>query len=218
LLNRQSKTYLYDTNITMSEIIEIIEPFNRLLESIDACTLCTDILPYPPKPIVNIGRNSQILIIGQAPGLIAHETNQPWNDKSGDRLRQWLCIDRDTFYNTHYLSLIPMGFCFPGYKNKADAPPTKACAPQWHAQVRAQVNPTCTLLVGRYAQQYYAGTEPTLTQAIKSQPLKSDNTWVLPHPSGRNNRWLTKNPWFESSILPLIQEAVSLAISGKKTN
>ncbi|WP_377923154.1 uracil-DNA glycosylase family protein [Alteromonas sediminis] len=187
---------------------------------ISRCTLCSAELPFDPRPILALHSQSRLLIVGQAPGLKAHETNKPWNDASGARLRSWLCIDEDTFYYPRHVALLPMGFCFPGYKNNADAPPMKVCAQTWHNKVLSRINPLCTVIVGRFAQRYYANESSTLTQAIKEQPLRHRNTWVMPHPSGRNNRWLAKNSWFTSEVLPDIQRAVaqSLLVVGEEAN
>lgn len=182
--------------------------FRELVDEIHNCKLCQQYLPFESKPIISLGKSCKLLIIGQAPGKIAHETNMPWNDKSGERLRRWLCIDSDTFYDQKQVSLLPMGFCFPGYKRGADAPPRKECAPFWHEKVLQQLSHSCTLLVGRYAQQYYLPKLRTLSEAVQQQPFTDKNIWCLPHPSGRNNRWLAKSPWFEQDKLPQIQRAV----------
>lgn len=182
--------------------------FEQLVEKVYQCQLCSEHLPYDPRPIVSLSSIAQIVVIGQAPGLIAHDTNKAWNDNSGVRLRQWLGIDENTFYDKSYLSLMPMGFCFPGYKNNADAPPRKECAPQWHDKLLEYMHPKLTILVGRYAQHYYLPHYPNLTAAVQEQNSDKHNVWVLPHPSGRNNRWLGRNPWFEEVTLPALKARV----------
>lgn len=167
------------------------------------CVLCRDVLPYPPTPVFSVGAKTNIVIIGQAPGLIAHKNRTPFSDKSGDRLREWLQLDTKTFYDKNKIAIMPMGFCFPGYKNGADAPPRKECAPKWHQVMLNAIQPKIIILVGRYAQQYYLPQYSTLTEAIKHNEPQ-DKFIVLPHPSGRNNRWLAQNPWFEMQHLNAI--------------
>lgn len=183
-----------------------------LLTKIRQCQLCTSALPFSPRPVLAVSPESRILIIGQAPGIKAHESHTPWNDVSGDRLRGWMGIDKNTFYDTNICSIMPMGFCFPGYKNGSDRPPRKECAPAWHQQLLSYINPKLTLYVGRYAQQYYLPQFKTLTEAIESQQkspsAEHHEIFILPHPSGRNNRWLSRHPWFEKTIIPNLKAAV----------
>lgn len=177
--------------------------FMQLVDSAKNCRYCESNLPYGANPLLSVSAQADVVIIGQAPGLAAHKNNRLFSDKSGDRLRDWLQLDSDTFYNARKVAIMPMGFCFPGYKNKADAPPRKECAPKWHQTLLAHIQPRMVVLIGRYAQQYYLPHYPTLTQAIEKQEAKSKYV-VLPHPSGRNNRWLVKNPWFKEHYLPNI--------------
>ena len=158
--------------------------FSQLMENVRACTLCEAHLPNPPRPVLSADTSSRIVIIGQAPGIKAHNSFTPWNDVSGDRLRQWLGIDRDTFYDVTYFSLIPMGFCFPGYLRGADAPPRKECAPTWHQQLLSAIAPELILFVGRYSQHFYLPEFKTLTDAVEAQrvSLAGRKTMVLPHP------------------------------------
>lgn len=186
---------------------KITENFEKLLHDARNCVLCKEYLPYPPAPVFSIGQNANIVIIGQAPGLIAHKNQIPFSDKSGDRLREWLQIDTNTFYDKNKVAIMPMGFCFPGYKNGADAPPRKECAPKWHKLMLNAIQPEIIILVGRYAQKYYLPQFATLTEAIKHN-APSSKFIVLPHPSGRNNRWLAQNPWFETQYLPLVAARV----------
>lgn len=192
--------------------------FSALCNRIRHCQICQRELPFPPNPVFSVALEAQIALIGQAPGLKAHESSTPWNDASGERLRIWMGIDKCTFYNENNLAILPMGFCFPGYKNGADAPPRKECAPAWHSALLNFIRPTLTILVGRYAQQYYLPKYKTLTQAVKEQnEAMNDNngntTMVLPHPSGRNNRWLAKNSWFEQKVLPQLKANVEKVIT-----
>ena len=169
------------------------------------CTLCAPYLPQTPNPIFSTAAPTKILIIGQAPGMKAHENDKAFADPSGDRLRDWLSISKETFYNPRIVSIMPMGFCFPGYRNGADAPPRKECAPTWHNQFLSYLEPKITLYLGRYSQQYYLPQYKTLTEAVRSP---TETHFVLPHPSGRNNRWLAKNPWFDLDILPRLRHTI----------
>ncbi|WP_412723097.1 uracil-DNA glycosylase family protein [Alteromonas sp. D210916BOD_24] len=180
--------------------------FENLVIKVSQCTLCADALPYPPKPIFSLHNKSKILIIGQAPGLQTHHRGIPFDDSSGERLRHWLGMSREAFYTPEKVSILPMGLCFPGYKNNADAPPRKECAPTWHPCIHRFLTPALTLYVGRHAQNYYLPQFNTLTEAVR-QPGKS--YFVLPHPSGRNNRWLAKHAWFELETLPLLRNRIT---------
>lgn len=182
---------------------------NALMQEIRQCRLCEAHLPYVPNPVLAASAQSDLVLIGQAPGIKAHQSSTPWNDASGSRLRDWLGISADTFYDPQYVSLVPMGFCFPGYVRGADAPPRKECAPTWHKRLLSGISPQLTILIGRYAQQYYLPGYKTLTEAVKKQNNPEASLIVLPHPSGRNNRWLRQNPWFEEITLPLLKTKVN---------
>ncbi|MEW9799601.1 uracil-DNA glycosylase family protein [Alteromonas sp. CYL-A6] len=184
------------------------EKFTSLEARIRQCQICKSALPYPPNPVFAASRTAKLVIIGQAPGLLAHKTSTPWNDKSGERLRSWLTMTDALFYDKQQVALIPMGFCFPGYRNKADAPPRKECAPAWHAALLAQLSPALTVLVGRYAQQYYQPESHTLTEAVQRCDFARDPVLVLPHPSGRNNLWLARHTWFSDEVLPALQARI----------
>lgn len=184
------------------------EDIDSLTNTIKQCTLCENTLPHTPRPVFQVSDRAKILIIGQAPGIKAHESATPWNDNSGDKLRSWLGVDKAQLYSTDNFTHLPMAFCFPGYKNGADAPPPKICAATWHARVMALLNPKLTLYIGRYSQQYYLPQFPTLTEAVKATTQAPGSCYALPHPSGRNNRWQTRNPWFESHALPVLKASV----------
>ena len=182
-----------------------------ILKSIQACKLCEAHLPYAPKPIVHISAQSKIMIIGQAPGLKVQQSGVPWDDPSGKQLRRWLGVDEASFYNTKNFALVPMGFCYPGKGKSGDLPPRPECAPAWHTQLWAgATNITLTLLIGAYAQKYYlqAQMHPTLTETVLHADTYLPKFLPLPHPSPRNRFWLTKNPWFEKAIIPLLQTRV----------
>lgn len=186
-----------------------------LLNQIKACRLCEDHLPFGANPVMLAGTKSKIIIVGQAPGRKVHETNIPWNDQSGDNLRNWLGIDKELFYDTDYFALMPMAFCYPGTGKNGDLPPRKECAPAWHDQV-ANLMPEkkIYLLVGAYAQKYYLkkNVKSSLTETVKSYKEYLPLYFPLPHPSGRNNIWQAKNPWFKQEILPALKEIVSSII------
>lgn len=180
----------------------------KLLKDIKNCTICKEYLPHGINPVLTIHPKSRILIIGQAPGRIVHETAIPWDDKSGERLRDWLGIDATTFYNPEIIALLPMGFCYPGKGKSGDLPPRKECAPAWHKRLLGKLhNVELTILIGTYAQDYYLKAEklPTLTQTVKNFSCYLPNYFVLPHPSPRNNIWLKKNLWFKSELLPKLR-------------
>lgn len=187
-----------------------------LLHEIDSCRLCLQHLPLPPRPIIQAGEAARILIIGQAPGLRAHETATPWNDASGERLRDWLQVSREQFYNPELFAIVPMGFCYPGKGKSGDLPPRKECAPQWHARLLAQLpNIQLTLLIGQYAQQYYLpNSHSNLTERVSDWRQLPPQLLALPHPSPRNIAWFKRNPWFEQELVPELRRRVALHIAG----
>ncbi|MFA3792801.1 uracil-DNA glycosylase family protein [Aliiglaciecola sp. SL4] len=175
------------------------------------CRECTDLLPLEPRPIIQGSSNSKICIIGQAPGLAAHNTNLPWNDASGDRLRSWIGLSKATFYDKNTVAILPMGFCYPGKSSSGDLPPIKRCAELWHQRLLALFSPKITLLVGQYAQRYYLNDKLNLTERVKNWQDYLPKYIVLPHPSPRNNIWLKKNEWFERSVLPEVKTLIQMA-------
>lgn len=180
-----------------------------LLQEIRNCKTCIDCLA--PNPVISANPKSKIIIIGQAPGRIVHETGIPWNDKSGDNLRKWMGIDKEIFYDDETIALIPMGFCYPGKGKSGDLPPRKECAPKWHQSfIKKCKEVQLTLLVGKYAQNYYldSNSKKNLTETVKSFQEYLPNYIPLPHPSPRNNIWLAKNAWFAEIVLPALQEKV----------
>lgn len=187
-----------------------------LLRDIRACTVCAKALPFPPRPIVQAGIGARIAIIGQAPGRKVQDTGIAWNDDSGNRLRDWLQIDRAAFYDADTIAIVPMGFCYPGKGKSGDLPPRKECAPLWHGRLFAAMPQIrLTLLVGSYAQKAYlpAGLRPSMTQAVRAFGELPDNHVALPHPSWRSAIWMAKNPWFESEILPDLRARVAAALT-----
>jgi uracil-DNA glycosylase len=188
-----------------------------LLKEILKCKVCINDLPLGCNPVIQINPSSKILIISQAPGKRVHETGIPWNDKSGDTLRQWLNVDKTTFYNSDIFSLMPMGFCYPGKGKSGDLAPRAECAPLWHSKILEKFKtPPLILLIGQYAQRYYLKKDfkPGLTETVKKYKQFLPQYFPLPHPSPRNQYWLKVNPWFmEKTILELrkkINEKITL--------
>ena len=183
-----------------------------LLSEIRKCTRCND-LPLGPRPIIRAQRSAKLLIIGQAPGTKVHETGIPWNDPSGDRLRDWLNLDKDIFYDDNKIAIMPMGLCYPGKIEKGgDKPPRSECAPAWHQKVLDQLHQVeLTLLVGSYAQNHYLKGQKykTMTETVKNYIDFIDTGFFpLPHPSWRVTNLIKKNPWFETELLPELKEKV----------
>ncbi len=188
------------------------EKLEALLREVRACEVCADHLPFPPKPILRAGVTAKILIVGQAPGRRVHETGIPWNDPSGDRLRDWMQVSRDTFYDEKRIAIIPTGLCYPGTGPGGDLPPCAECAPLWHPRLRAALpDIRLTLLVGSYAQAYYLGdrAQKTLTETVRHYRDYLPEFLPLPHPSPRNQAWLKNNPWFAEEVLPLLRAKVA---------
>ena len=185
------------------------DDFATLLMAVRQCQRCAAHLPLPPRPVIQVSPSARLLIIGQAPGIKAHERRTPWDDASGDRLRHWLGLDRACFYNAAQVALMPMGFCYPGKKGSGDAPPRPECAPQWHARLMAAMpDITLTVLVGRYACSHYLGPAP-LEHLVHTQPAQARGLWALPHPSPRNQNWWRDRPWFDGETLPALRQAVT---------
>jgi uracil-DNA glycosylase len=188
------------------------EDLSALLAAARACTVCAAHLPLGPRPIVRAGSTAKLLIIGQAPGTRVHETGIPWNDRSGDRLRAWLAVDKDVFYDEGRIAIVPMGFCYPGRDARGgDKPPRPECAPLWHPPLRAALTGVeLTLLVGQYAQGHYLGPrrQGSLTETVRAWAEYGPEVLPLPHPSWRNTAWLKKNPWFEAALLPELRARV----------
>jgi uracil-DNA glycosylase len=187
---------------------------SRVAREAKACRLCHERLE--PRPVFRVGAAARLLVVGQAPGRRVHETGLPWNDPSGDVLRAWLKLDRDTFYDTSRIAIVPIGLCYPGTVDGADLPPQPACAPLWQPRFRAALpGIRLTLLVGSYAQSFYLGEErrETLTDTVRAFRQYLPWFFPLPHPSWRNKRWLQLNPWFESEVIPALRRRVKACIA-----
>ena len=188
-----------------------------LLKDIRACRICTETpdktaLPHEPRPVLQADRGAKLAVFGQAPGNLVHQTGIPFNDPSGDRLRDWLGLTREQFYDAKKLAIIPMGFCFPGYDaNGGDLPPRKECARAWRDQVLAALPDIETaILVGGYAQKHHLRKRAakSLTDTVRNWRDFAPDYFPTPHPSWRNNAWLKKNPWFEEELLPVLRNRV----------
>lgn len=192
---------------------------DKLLSEIRNCRVCKDFLPNVPKPIIQGSSVSKIAIIGQAPGQKVQNSGIPWDDASGNNLREWLGVDKETFYNDKIFALIPMGFCFPGSGKSGDLPPRPECAPLWHQQVlESMTGIKLTLLIGQFAQKYYLknNVKATLTETVKIYQEYLPNYIPLPHPSPRNNIWQKKNTWFKENLVQVLQEKVGSIIEDKE--
>ena len=189
--------------------------FTRLQKEIRGCTLCSAQLPLGPRPIFQVSRTARILIAGQAPGIKVHESGVPFDDASGDRLRDWLGVGRETFYDSSRMAIVPMGFCFPGTGNSGDLPPRPECAAAWREKILRELSGVkLTLVIGQYALAWHLGVRAraTLTGTVQAWRDFSPSLWPLPHPSPRNNIWLKRNPWFERDILPALRRQVGVAL------
>ena len=184
----------------------------RVLGEARACRVCAADLPLGPRPVLRARTTARLLIVGQAPGTRVHETGVPFNDPSGDRLRAWLGIGRDAFYDQDRIAIVPMGLCYPGRDARGgDKPPRPVCAPLWHPPLMALLPAVeLTLLVGLYAQRHYLGGRwrGNLTETVRAWAGAGPARLPLPHPSWRNTAWLKRNPWFEAELVPELRARV----------
>ena len=183
-----------------------------LLTEVRACRICEAHLPMGPRPVLAAADGARLLIVGQAPGRRVHDSGIPWNDRSGDRLRQWMSLDRNDFYDEQRVALIPTGFCYPGSAPKGgDLPPRPECAPTWHPRLLAALPARrLTLLAGGYAQAFHLGArrKVTMTETVRSFRDYLPDILPLPHPSWRTTHWETQNPWFAEELLPELRRRV----------
>lgn len=190
-----------------------IQRANALLKEARACTVCAPSLPHGTRPVLAFAPSSRVAVIGQAPGAVVHASGVPWDDKSGEKLREWMAIDAKTFYNPKKLAIIPMGFCFPGKGRSGDLPPRPECEPLWHPRILELLDIRLTLLIGQYAQARYLGglRKKTLTETVRTWRDYDETILPLPHPSPRNRPWMAKNPWFEKEVVPVLRKRLQAA-------
>ncbi|MFZ6862939.1 uracil-DNA glycosylase family protein [Undibacterium sp. Ji67W] len=189
-----------------------LTPLDSLLKEVRSCTLCKEHLPCVPRPVLQAHQDAKILIAGQAPGNKVQQTGIPFDDASGDRLREWMGIDKEIFYDAKQMAILPMGFCFPGTGKSGDLPPRKECAPQWREQVLALLPKIeLTLVIGQYAMAWHLqdNGKTNVTQQVLDWKKSWPHVLPLPHPSPRNNIWLKQNPWFSEQVLPALKEQVA---------
>lgn len=194
-----------------SEVRARIKSLNALLKEVRACKLCSACLPHGPRPVFRCRASARILIASQAPGRKVHQTGLPFNDASGDRLRYWLGISREVFYDEQIIAIVPMGFCYPGTGSSGDLPPRKECAPAWRPQLLSHLKHLeLTLVIGKYALDYHLpGHSSSVTAVVRAWQQHWPTVVPLPHPSPRNNGWLTQNPWFEAELVPALRLRVA---------
>ncbi len=192
-----------------------MKSFESLIGEVRACTICAPALPHGTRPVVQLHPKARILIAGQAPGRKVHESGTPFDDASGDRLRDWMGVTRDQFYDPKLVAILPMGFCYPGTGKSGDLPPRPECAPAWREPLLRRLRKLeVTLVIGQYAQTYHFDEPKTsLTQNVQNWRQYWPDEIPLPHPSPRNNIWLRKNPWFEADLLPKLRKRVRDALS-----
>jgi len=189
--------------------------FKRLLAEVRACRICEAHLPNPPRPVLHASPSASLLIVGQAPGRRVHESGIPWNDPSGDLLREWLRLEREAFYDERRVAIIPAGLCYPGTGESGDLPPRPECAPHWHPRLLAHLPAIrLTLLVGSYAQAYYLGArrKKTLALTVRARNEYLPEFFPLPHPSPRNRQWMKRNAWFERDVLPQLRRRIKASL------
>ena len=183
-----------------------MEPLDTLLKQIANCQICAEHLELGTRPVLSAQKNARVLIIGQAPGIRVHETGIPWNDESGNRLRKWMDVTNEEFYDISKIAIVPMGFCYPGRdKTGGDKPPRPECAPHWHTPLLSKLTKLqLTLLIGGYAQKFYLKNRcrKNMTETVRAWRTYDPKVIPTPHPSWRNTNWLKTNPWFKTEVLP----------------
>ena len=195
-------------SITVNEHSEAEPTLDHLLQTVRACRACEAHLPLGPRPVFQAGATARILIVGQAPGAKVHASGVPWDDRSGERLRDWMGIAAKTFYDKAHVAILPMGYCYPGRGASGDLPPRRECAPLWLDRLLAQLPQIqLTLLVGHYAQAHFLrGTgHVSLTATTRDWRAHAPRVIPLPHPLPRNIAWFKANPWFDDELLPVLR-------------
>ena len=186
-----------------------------LLTEIRACRVCAPHLPHGPRPVLQVGTDARVLVVGQAPGARVHASGIPWDDKSGERLRDWMGISPAVFYDARRIALLPMAYCYPGRGKSGDLPPRPECAEHWLERVLAELpHVELTLLVGAYAQARFLAGERrgTLTETVAAWRAYGDTRLPLPHPSPRNQGWFKHHPWFERELVPELRRRVAAVL------
>jgi uracil-DNA glycosylase len=194
----------------------VTSELDRLLTDIRACRICEASLPLGPRPVLRASASARLLIVGQAPGTKVHASGVPWDDASGKRLREWLGMDTDTFYDVSKIAIVPMGFCYPGKSGSGDAPPRPECRATWHPRLLPLLKHVqLTLLIGQYSQDYFLGKrrKPSLTETVAAWREYMPEHLPLPHPSPRNVGWFKANPWFEADVVPVLRERVRTVLT-----
>lgn len=185
----------------------------ELLAAVRKCRACENDLPLGPRPVLQVGEAARILIVGQAPGVRVHTSGTPWDDPSGERLRQWMGVDKARFYDESQFAIIPMGYCYPGRQKGGDLPPRRECAALWLDRLLAKLpRIELTLLIGLHAQRHFLGSrgKQSLTETVKAWREFAPEYLPLPHPSARNTSWFQRNPWFDHELLPVLRERINL--------
>jgi len=187
---------------------------DSLVRSVRQCRICEDALPQGPRPIVQLSQKAKVLIAGQAPGRRVHASGKPFDDASGERLRDWMSVSRETFYDPSQVAILPMSFCYPGTGKSGDLPPRPECPPAWRHQLLAALpDIKLTLVIGLYAQRWHLEAQGrNLTETVRAWQDYGPAFMPLPHPSPRNNIWLSRNPWFSESLLPRLKIATRDAL------
>jgi uracil-DNA glycosylase len=190
--------------------------FAALLAEVRACTLCAEHLPLGPRPVLQMHASARILIAGQAPGRKVHASGVPFDDASGERLRAWMGLTREQFYDAKQIAILPMGFCYPGTGRSGDMPPRPECAPAWRGPLLERLKKLqLTLIIGQYALGWHLPQHKgSLTEAVLDWRAHWPHALPLPHPSPRNNGWLERNAWFEADVLPALRARVAAVLEG----
>jgi uracil-DNA glycosylase len=195
----------------------LIASLASLLAEVRGCTLCSEHLPLGPRPVIQLHPHARILVAAQAPGRKVHAAGVPFADASGVRLRDWLGLSPEVFYDPRRVAFLPMGFCFPGTGQSGDLPPRPECAPAWREKLLRRLrNLQLTIVIGQYAQAYHLpAAGKSVTNTVQSWREHWPTVVPLPHPSPRNNIWLRRNPWFEAELLPLLRKRVAEVLAGE---